>query len=74
MTLTRQHFVLIADTIRNLPGIHDDHQRFTIAESFANRLGQTNPNFDRDRFMLAAAGHKALRVDLNKPTINERNT
>ena len=50
--LQHRHFVLIADIIRDF-GYPAERRR--IAEHFANRLARTNPNFDRSRFVSAAA-------------------
>jgi len=51
-TMTAQHFVLIADTIAVLPVARP--MRETIAEIFADQLADTNPLFDRERFLAAA--------------------
>ena len=48
--LTRRHFCLIAQIIAALP-----HDREAIAHEFAAKLGESNPRFDRERF-LAACG------------------
>lgn len=50
--MTRKDFVLIADTLRDLPLGHDD-QAATVAV-FAAALASTNPRFDRQRFIDAA--------------------
>ena len=53
--LTKSQFELIAHTIRTLPiggkPEYDSEHREAIAEHFANRLGSTNPNFKRERFI-----------------------
>jgi hypothetical protein len=51
MTLTRQHFNLIASTIRDCD-IYPEHRRL-MAEDMARALNATNSNFDRDRFLAA---------------------
>ncbi len=50
MTMTRQHFQFIANVIREKLSHNDQH---LIASAFADRLGNTNPRFDRDKFMTA---------------------
>lgn len=56
MTMTRQHFQLIADVLmdaRTLTG-DDDEMVDEVAHLFAAKLATTNENFDRDRFLKAA--------------------
>jgi len=57
-TMTRQHFNLIAEVIDDLYMGHDDWNRKLdqVANKFADRLEDTNPNFNRDRFIKAATG------------------
>lgn len=50
--MTRQHFELIAATIRDLTFSPPNKQY--IAAVFAATLDDTNPNFDRERFIAAA--------------------
>jgi len=67
--MTRKHFQMIADVIAESgdhPMVHGrrvlpvpDHvlsgvQQLRLAESFADRLAQYNPRFDRKRFIAAA--------------------
>lgn len=57
MTMTRAHFKLIAETLREC-GADDEAQYPVIsrtggARNFASALARTNPNFDRDRFLRA---------------------
>jgi len=52
IVMQHRHFCFIADTIRT--GGFDFAERVRIAETFANELQATNPNFDWDRFMRAA--------------------
>lgn len=47
--MTRQHFQLIADVLK------DSHAGTHVIEAFARALEQTNPGFDSSRFMQAAA-------------------
>lgn len=55
MKMTRQHFELIADAIRTAPQnptTRDGNAiRQDLAEHFADRLGATNPLFQRDKFI-----------------------
>jgi hypothetical protein len=60
MTMTRQHFQLIADVIREIPSpattwpvTLTDKQREYLARCFADELYATNGRFDRGRFMRA---------------------
>jgi hypothetical protein len=53
--MTQKDFVLIAEVIRNLT-TSDDGTSVEVAglvEDFANRLSDTNPKFDRKRFVNA---------------------
>jgi hypothetical protein len=49
--MTRKDFVLIAATIKALAISPED--RVLVAEDFAYALGNTNPNFNRGRFLTA---------------------
>lgn len=51
MTMTRQHFQLIADVIERAMLAPADKQH--IAQRFATELAMTNHNFDRARFLKA---------------------
>jgi len=59
MTMTRQHFVLIADSIANteLPFAMSEgdatHIRELFAREMAAKLRATNPAFNRERFLRA---------------------
>jgi hypothetical protein len=62
MKLTKQHFVLIAETINSLnfpiaPEIH----REAVARQFAKALKATNQSFDTDRFIEAAINRKCVK-------------
>lgn len=50
--MTRKDYVAIAKTIAALP--LSDYDKWIVADSFAWRLLDTNPRFDRERFMSAA--------------------
>lgn len=55
-SMTKQHYVLIADAIRRLsPGILSPAAQALVALAFADRLEGTNPLFNRTKF-LAACG------------------
>jgi hypothetical protein len=51
MTMTRQHFQLIADVLHDA-GLTDEDRKY-LSTLFANKLATTNPNFDRTRFLKA---------------------
>jgi hypothetical protein len=61
MTMTRQHFALIAEVIKDAQSeftsaLGDEHGQMAqeiISTLFASELRQTNPNFNRDRFLRA---------------------
>ena len=50
-TMTRQHFQLFADTIKQ---IEDVTKRGETAQVIADVMAKSNPRFDRDKFMQAA--------------------
>jgi hypothetical protein len=53
-TMTHQHYRRIAEIIREMrmsPNLAD--VRAFVAETFAEELAYTNPNFDRARFLAA---------------------
>lgn len=47
-----RHYAVIADIIRKLELPGDHHE--TVLRHFALHLRETNPNFNRDRFVAAA--------------------
>lgn len=52
--MSRQHFTIIAETIRQtIFGTVTAEQREAIALQFADSLEATNPRFDRARFLKA---------------------
>jgi hypothetical protein len=53
--MTRQHFQFIAEVIADMPKHAPSlrAQRTSCAASFAERLGQTNPGFNKPRFLEA---------------------
>jgi hypothetical protein len=51
-----RHYVWIAETIVSIRGKFGSGDARIIAEHFADDLGGTNPNFDRQRFVDAATG------------------
>lgn len=48
--MTRKDFEFIAHTINTMT---DDKTRFTTANHFADYLADSNPRFDRERFLNA---------------------
>ena len=58
-TMTRQHFQHIADSISSAPV--DEETRTKLAHHFADRLGSTNGQFQRQRFIDAATRKTASR-------------
>jgi hypothetical protein len=54
VTMTRQHFELFADVIKQ---IEDPAKRRDTAKMVAGVLSQSNPRFDHARFMVAAGAH-----------------
>lgn len=61
--MTAQDFRLLADAIRTAPA----ENKLALAEHFANALGNTNPMFDAERFMAAAAGEPTSGRDAYNP-------
>ena len=56
MTMTRQDFVLIAETINSIPAYDTESgqdARELAAYKFAKSLAATNPAFNRERFLRA---------------------
>lgn len=51
--MSRKHFQLIAEGIRNLRNLTNE-QRIDVAYAMADVLFGTNPQFDRPRFILVA--------------------
>lgn len=53
--MTRKDFQMMAETIAALgrAGAYNAATQREIAENFAHRLAQTNPRFDRARFIKA---------------------
>lgn len=49
--MTKKDFQLIADTIASFEV--DEAITYSMAERFADRLAETNPRFNRDRFIKA---------------------
>ena len=52
-SLQHRHFAFIAQTIRDMP---ERVNRIPVARAFADKLAQTNPHFDRSRFLAACRG------------------
>lgn len=58
MTMTRQHFALIADVLKDelqhrACGESQRDMVYSVACEFARVLVRTNPNFNRERFLKA---------------------
>lgn len=51
MTLSRQHFNFIAETLKNLD--IPKEIKVKVSKEFADELRFTNPNFDKTRFLEA---------------------
>lgn len=56
--LQHRHFATIATIIREMDKVSNQEHGFIdiredVAEHFADLLGKTNPNFDRERFLRA---------------------
>ena len=56
--MSRKHFILIAQAIRN--NIPDRELRQILAESLITGLAACNPNFSASRFLEAAVGDTFL--------------
>lgn len=66
--MTRKDFELIARVLKNSDEVLDDMAREALAEMFAAELANTNPNFDRDRFLKASA---AMPIKVGSPVGGE---
>ena len=51
--MTHKDFELIAQTIRSSMSYKNEGTRRCVAFDFADALAETNPNFDRERFLKA---------------------
>lgn len=51
MTMTKKDFELIADVIKKMQSLGNNH--LYVADMFAEALGKTNPLFDNQRFLKA---------------------
>jgi hypothetical protein len=60
VTMTRQHFELFADVIKQ---IEDPAKRRDTAKMVAGVLSQSNPRFDHARFMVASGAHQEKTDD-----------
>lgn len=54
MTMTKQHFELIAAAVLTNPVVSNEADQIQFAEHFANILENTNPRFNRSQFIKAA--------------------
>jgi hypothetical protein len=51
--MTKKDFVLLADTLAGSKHYMDQAGYELVCRVFASRLAQTNPRFDRERFLKA---------------------
>lgn len=51
--MTRKDFELIAEVLRNAEEIIDEYAMEALASMFTAKLCETNPQFDRARFLKA---------------------
>jgi len=58
--MTARDFRAIADIIARFQGLTVEE---SLARAFADMLAQTNPRFDRSRFLAAAMGSPATNGD-----------
>lgn len=65
-TFQHRHYVKIAETIALLPTHEGDSMRQLVAHTFAAALADTNPHFDRGRFIAAAMGNPSNGRDKRK--------
>jgi len=56
--------VLIAEAIFTLPTYRNSDCRIAVANHFADKLADTNPRFDRARFIACAAGEPVTGRDV----------
>jgi len=56
VNLQHRHFVMIAEAIASLPVYRGNDCRIAVANHFADKLADTNPRFDRGRFIACAVG------------------
>lgn len=63
VSLQHRHYVLIAEAIATLPVYRGNDCRIMVANHFANKLADTNPRFDRARFIACAAGEPSTGRD-----------
>ncbi len=50
--MTQKDFELIARAVKDLPLLNQTAQEY-VAQTFAEYLSETNPRFDRDKFLKA---------------------
>lgn len=60
--LQRRHFEYIADAILGLRQALSDDDHWLLTEHFANRLSQTNAQFQRQKFIDRARGVRVQRT------------
>lgn len=52
-TFEHRHFAALADMLARLHSVNGEKNRTWVCEYFANELANTNPRFDRARFLAA---------------------
>ncbi len=67
-TMTRQHFQLFADTIKD---IEDVTKRGETAQVIADVMTKSNPRFDRDKFMQAAGVYSVSKGNTEAESVAE---
>jgi hypothetical protein len=66
--MTKKDFVLLADMIRNSYNRFEKNEDYSAAQAIeflayelSKKLGSTNENFDKDRFLIACGVHESSR-------------
>lgn len=62
--MTRKDFELIAKVLRNADEVADQDTLEALADMFADALADTNPSFNRERFIAAATAPATKRLIL----------
>jgi len=56
--MTRKHFEAIAKVLRDNRSSTNDADWYNLVSAMADACAETNPNFDRSRFITACRGYK----------------
>lgn len=62
--MTRKDFELIAGVLRTADEVIDQYAIEALAEMFADRLAKTNPNFNRELFIVKSTSTTEKRNEL----------